>query len=702
MMKARGYVAWTVALLMILSAAALADADDVQNVQVTVDGTAVTFEAPILMADMIVPLLPAEQFLGAVGATVAWDAAAQQLNVQRGDDAVRMWVGRDWADVNGERQNMAFSLSTFNGAPYVPGPATARLLGLDVGWDAAGLTLALASPQPPPAETIHATLYEVADPEPPTTLVVRRLDDRLVRQVQLQAAPSITRGRQDGEASPVALAALQPGDLLELGLDEDGTARIVRATYAQALGTIATIRDNTLTLERGDSFPLGEGAQAAGSDGTPLHLLGAEGEAAILRLSPASGAVWGILAQRPGSPTPPETEAPRIACFVVPRYDRPLRGGESMPLRVVGSAGADTTVAIGGGAGTVPLAEAAPGVYQAAVEVPPELELAGNRLTARLTAGGRTAEARSNVEVTVDNSEPRVYNMAPPQNAVLQETQVTVSASYQDRGPAGIDPAGVVLTVDGADVTADADVTAAAASVVVELAAGEHTAHIDVPDLAGTVTTQTWQFETRGGGGPVVAVEHDAAAPLRAGDTLTVRLTVRQTGREATFDIAGVAEAVPMTRVEGENAYTGSYEVRAEDPVGQTQVAAHFVADDGTVHDALAAEPITISEPAPVELTITTPAEGEQAARHIRPAGTAPPGSRVRWVVEYQEFIVTGEVAGGTVTAAADSTWQADDRVDLKIVLIGMADRYSLTAEQLNAEGEVVAEEAVTFTARER
>ncbi|MFW6155675.1 MAG: hypothetical protein ACOC7J_00035, partial [Armatimonadota bacterium] len=108
--------------------------------------------------------------------------------------------------------------------------------------------------------------------------------------------------------------------------------------------------------------------------------------------------------------------------------------------------------------------------------------------------------------------------------------------------------------------------------------------------------------------------------------------------------------------------------------------------------------PVTITVPE-VEFAITTPAEGAETGRRIRPAGTAPPGSRVRWTINYQKVILTGEVRSRTATADADGIWEAAEQVDLRLMLFGMADQYTLTAELLDADGAVVQTKSVQFEA---
>jgi len=144
--------------------------------------------------------------------------------------------------------------------------------------------------------------------------------------------------------------------------------------------------------------------------------------------------------------------------------------------------------------------------------------------------------------------------------------------------------------------------------------------------------------------------------------------------------------------------------VRQGDVAENAHVTVHFTDPGGTVHYAVVEARVTSVAPpeAEVALAITSPGQGEETGRRVTPAGTAPAGQRVQWVITYQKLILGGEVARGTVTVGGDGTWGAAGEVDLKLLLIGMADNYTLTAQLLGEGDQVVAESSVTFTAADR
>lgn len=672
------------------------------NVQVTVDGNPVSFTGPVLMVNMQFPLIPAETFLHALGATTDWNAGAQRLDVQREDTSVQMWVGRNWVTVNGARQEMDFGLQTLSEMPYVPGPTTAELLGLDVQWDRAVLSLVISRPTTmPEGPTVTATLLELRE-GPPPTLLVRVVDTGQVGEVPLSENPVIQRAAAEDTPMPAEAADLQAGDLLEIVFDETSIGVGVRATYAQKLGTIASIQGNRLVLQGGESYPLGEGVKAVGSDGRSLHLLAAVGQGAILTLNPNTNAVWRILAQRRGTTTPPATGDPVIATFMVPRYDVPLGEGGSLQIDIVGSAGATCSVQLGATGQAVTVPEGEPGIYTGAMTIPASLLIPDEFLVAQLEVDGATSPlVQSNRAVMIDSQPPVLELPVPGDAATIGDVNTHIRMKFHDGEGVGVDPSTATLSLDGTDVTAGArvDEDQIFYDTPNELAPGQHNASASVADRLGNTATRAWSFTIEAPDEGILAVSHDADAPLTAGQTLTVTMEVAAPGQAASFSVDGVVEDVAMAQVGDTNTYQGGYTVQEGDATADATVTARFTGADGTQYEANAPEQISITAPE-VAFAITTPAAGAQTGRRITPAGTAPPGSTVRWTVSYQEFILTGEVASAEVEANGAGIWEAANEVDLKLLLIGMADTYTLKAELVDEAGAVEQTETVQFSAR--
>ncbi|MFP4248202.1 MAG: copper amine oxidase N-terminal domain-containing protein [Armatimonadota bacterium] len=688
-----------VVAIALLSVSVCAQDDAPANVQVTVNDTPVTFTEPVLVVNMDYPLLPAQTFVEALGANSDWDPGAQQLDVQSGDTTLVMWVDRDWVTVDGTRQELPGGLQTFNRRPYVHAAETARRLGFNARWDAEALTLDISrAMMMPRGPTVAATLLEM----PETGVLLVRLDDTgQLREIPLADDVVVQRGPAEGSLMAADLDHLQQGDQLEVVLNDAGTAVGVRASYTQALGTIASIEDNQLTLQSGESYPLGEGVRAVGSDGQPLHLLGAVGQGAILTLNPDSGAVWQILAQRRGTVTPPDTEAPVIAAFTLPRYEGPLGEGSGLNIRIVGTGDASASVQLGAEGPTVSVPETDPGIYSGTMEIPADLLITDDHILATLEEGEESSPTvPSSRAVMVDSQQPVFHEPVPADEATVADANTHIRVSFGDGDGVGIDPNTAQLSLDGTDVTAESRIEADHIFYAPPegLTTGAHQATASVADELGNAATHTWEWTIGEAEAGIQTVSHDAEEALTPGDTLTVTMTVAAPGRDASFSINGVADDIAMTRVEGTNTYEGSYTVQEADAAAEATVTASFTAADGAEYQSNAAAPVTITVPE-VEFAITTPAEGAETGRRIRPAGTAPPGSRVRWTINYQKVILTGEVRSRTATADADGIWEAAEQVDLRLMLFGMADQYTLTAELLDADGAVVQTKSVQFEA---
>lgn len=675
-----------------------------QNVQVSLDGAPLTFAQPLLMYDMTVPLLPAESFLQALGATALWDAGAQRLDVAMPGVALQMVAGSTWALKNDQRETLDVGLQTLSGVPYVPGPQTASLLGFDVTWTPTALTLAIVTPVTTEVTTTgNAILLAPPGEEAPVVLSIRGIESGRVRDVALDPQATIMRGTGDPLAS-VGPGELQAGDLLELGFNRQGVAVTVRATYRQEIGTIVAVTGNQLGLSDNRSFPLGDGMMAVGSDGGPLHVLGAVGEVAILRLNPRTNEVWGILSQRRGNPVPPAGAQPAIAAFFLPGYAQPLGLGATLNLRVLGSAGGQASVLLPWRGTQVSLTEVNPGEYTGEYVIPEGMEIARSPLTARLVApGGLAATALSTTQIVVDTAAPVISDLTPTAEAAVEPVQPRISVSFRDQGPSGLDPASAAIALDGRDVTPRAQISPTGLVRIPEqLDPGTHTARVEVSDYAGNTAVASWEFTVQATGPQLIAVSHDAVGPLHPGDTLTVSATVAAPGTLARFDIEGVINGMAMQLQPEGNIYRGSYPIKAGDVAENAQVTVRFTDVSGAKHALTAPTGVTIAPAvAAPQIAITVPAEGAQAGRTIRPAGTGPAGATVAWAITYQKAILGGEIARGTATVGADGTWQADRDVDLKLFLVGMADRYQLTAQVLGADNAVVAERVVEFTARD-
>jgi hypothetical protein len=100
-----------------------------------------------------------------------------------------------------------------------------------------------------------------------------------------------------------------------------------------------------------------------------------------------------------------------------------------------------------------------------------------------------------NIRSQPDATAPTIDNTSP--QGVLRDSRPLISASYADVG-GSIATSGVVMTVDGVNITSQATVSASSISYrpATSLTDGAHTIALRVPDNAGNVGTASWTFTT--------------------------------------------------------------------------------------------------------------------------------------------------------------------------------------------------------------
>jgi hypothetical protein len=94
----------------------------------------------------------------------------------------------------------------------------------------------------------------------------------------------------------------------------------------------------------------------------------------------------------------------------------------------------------------------------------------------------------------VDNTPPTITNLQPPENSTTNDTTPTISGDYEDTS--GINVSGIMLKVDGINVTSSATITASRVTYApgTALADGNHTVYLEVKDTNGNLATATWNF----------------------------------------------------------------------------------------------------------------------------------------------------------------------------------------------------------------
>lgn len=106
-----------------------------------------------------------------------------------------------------------------------------------------------------------------------------------------------------------------------------------------------------------------------------------------------------------------------------------------------------------------------------------------------------TADAPHLVTLIVDLEGPRFYGESPAHGSKIERTRPIISVRMED--PSGIDLTTVRMSVDGTDVTQQANIFAHEISFTPsnDLAVGIHEVQVEASDLKGNVSTYSWIFE---------------------------------------------------------------------------------------------------------------------------------------------------------------------------------------------------------------
>jgi hypothetical protein len=260
------------------------------------------------------------------------------------------------------------------------------------------------------------------------------------------------------------------------------------------------------------------------------------------------------VAVAPPSPPPPAVPALRIERFGVVPFDR-LEPGAELRFVLDGMPGATASVDLPGVSSNVGLRELRPGHYEGSYTLRRADNLTPSRpVVATLRQGDRVATANLVLaqaqqqgqqqlqQPGADNRAPNVVNLSPREGEVVPAAQaIQISASFEDRGGSGVDPASVRMAISGRNVTPEAQITANGVIYRGALAPGRYTVDVTARDRAGNAVRRDWGFEVAAAvpvNVPLQITSHGNNSPVDGGP-------VRIEGRTAPLaTVAAVVEAV--------------------------------------------------------------------------------------------------------------------------------------------------------------
>ncbi len=668
--------------------------------------------------------LPMRAVFEALQAEVKWFPAAQQIEATRGDTSVRLWIKRSVAIVNDREIKLAASPTLMDGATYVPLRFPAEAFGGEVKWlgsiRTAAITIApLNSGATEPSESATPTQPEPALPAAlegvivtkvtsgVTALVVRNAKGETTL-VEIASGAVITRANQDETPKQATFSALELGDKVTIARNAAGRATKIEAKYARINGVAAAIANNRLLLEDGTLYRLQSDMRVVYADGkdAPLaHVV--KGTPVTLDLTPDTTDVWRVtIPERAAQqPTVPAADVQDILTVAAVGYTRPLKAGDRLTIQVTGTPNAErVTASVGDVLRDLRLTETAPGTYTRQIAIAPNTNVRSAPIVAIMRVDGReTPPVQSATSITIDTRPPSFDSLMPGDGAQVLDRNPTIEAAYSDPGGSGVDSASVRIRVNGRDVTKQATVAESRIRHRGQnLALGDTTIEIDIADLAGNTASARWSIVVANA--PATGaryVRHDATKPLTVGQKLTLAARFDTVPKKLEWYLGNKLVSRAMVRNAAENEYRATYTIDAEDALGEQSVSVRVYSDDDEGQVLFATDPVVVAAKQR-DFKITSPADKSVAPRQLVITGEATPSSEVRITVDYESKIaflpVKGQLFTGVVRADAKGVWTSEP-IETGGMLV-RPDTYIVTAESLDAEGNVVRTLRITLTRR--
>lgn len=665
-------------------------------------------------------LVPLRGVFEALGASVNYNPVTKTINAQKGSSTVTLTLGQTVATVNGQGQALSQPAQTIGGTTLVPLRFVAQALGASVQWVAATETVEIKTADPhlaslPTAPGTGAVagqltgIYANADPQ---TVTVRVNGQNTV--VPLSANTIILRSAPGLPGTQVTLNQLQPGDQVTVQRGGDGSALSITASYGEVRGTIKSISG---ALANGNQIvTLNDGTTVEVVPNVPVAMAGRKvslsdlmpNENVVIRTNPGNKLGFGVAVVTEGNPnpTPPgqiaNTGAQGGATAAVTSFIQnasgPLKSGDVLTASMAGTPGGKASFAIPGVVESVRMNETSPGVYTGSYTIPKNVSMAGAAVLGRLTVGNVTAPLiQAANPITIDTIAPQVAEFSPAKGATTEDARPQIYAVLSDAGGVGVDPSATRVSVDGQDMTGQANVTPAFFSLkpTADLALGAHTVRVSVADRAGNAGTTDWTFTVA----PNTLVKSFTSS-VTAGQSVSVGQTIRftlnaQPGGKASASLGSIAPSIPL----GEGSpgvYTGEYTVKAGDSVQDAPASARFEKSGKAVTVALASG-LTIAAGGPRPPVITSPAEDTAAGETLTVTGTAAPSATVRIAINFVSkalgglFSVNGSAGGKDVIADKNGQWKAEDLSLRTRSLFGQGQDtvFTITAVTVAANGDL-------------
>lgn len=273
-------------------------------VRVFVNGSAVAFDQPPVIQGSRV-LVPLRGIFEEMGATVEWRPATRTVLAASGSTLVELQIGSRIAQVDGRPVTLDVPAMIIGGRTLVPLRFISESLGAAVQWQPATRTVLITSAgaqqppagQPPQTSSIRGTITNVIlaqSAQDVPRIVVQ--SGSLAYTVRINTDTAISRvDAASGQGGSVGVAALRPGDEVEVTLSGDVATRI-RATTSETSGRIQALATASRTIVLADGRTVRYAPNLVVTSNGQVQSGGAAalrvGQVVELRLNPNTNEAW--------------------------------------------------------------------------------------------------------------------------------------------------------------------------------------------------------------------------------------------------------------------------------------------------------------------------------------------------------------------------------------------------------------------------
>jgi hypothetical protein len=370
-----------------------------------------------------------------------------------------------------------------------------------------------------------------------------------------------------------------------------------------------------------------------------------------------------------------------------------LRAGSTVQFTLEGTPGGNATLQIPGVSQEIPMREVSAGRYVADLAVPNNpaqpITVSKANAVARLRFGNAERLIQAGNPIAIDTQAPTFREMTPSESGRITRARPNISATFDDATGSGIVQESVKMTLDGRDVTQEANVTGSFISYrpAQRLEPGRHEVVLTARDRAGNVATKSWAFTLGANEDIIKSFTHNAEGTIEPGQVLNFTL-VGEAGGTATASIGNKALDIPLREVEP-GRYVGEYTVRRGDNFQNENVTARLRAKSGEIFTSESATKLAVQAGPPEAPRITSPTEDVRVGNSLVIKGTAAKRARVRVRVDYRKAVLGAFALNGTITEQIVEADENGNFTTPAIPLSGLAGgsgtTYTITATALGA-----------------